>query len=109
MKESYLINYKLFCDRKSFSLDSFLSQELLKNKEYAYLDLKKYLNDRKVQSPPESLFDDVKNNILESFIKAKEAKKEKLEEKKTSVVKQKPRVRSRKRKKNDQWFVSLWL
>lgn len=101
MKESYLIKYKLFCDRKSFSLDAFLNQELSKNKEYAYLDLKKYLNDRKVQSPPEDLFNEIKNIILESFIKEKEEKKVKLEEKKSTVVKQKPRVRARKRKKND--------
>ena len=98
MKESYLISYNLFCSRKKFSLESFLKQELTKSEEYSYVELKKYLNDRKVQSPAEELFNETKKSILDSFAKKKEEKRAKLEEKKVEVVKQKPKTRSRRRK-----------
>lgn len=98
MKESYLISYNLFCSRKKFSLESFLKQELLKSKEYSYAEIQKYLNVRKVQSPPEELFNSTKKSIIDSFEKEKEEKRVKLEEKKVEVTKQKTKARSRRRK-----------
>jgi len=103
MKESYLISYKLFCTRKNFSLERFLKQELLKNQNYLFIELKKYLNDRKVQSPDEDHFNAIKKSIIESFQKEKEEKRSKLEEKKVEV-KQKTKTRSRRRK--SKWLMN---
>lgn len=99
MKDRYLINYELFCQRRKFSLKDFL----LKNPSLSYAEIKEFFRKIKTQAPSETHFNDVKMQIektsnLESIDLEKDAKT-KVEVVKEKEVKKTTR-RRRKRKTN---------
>tara|TARA_B100001989_G_scaffold79333_1_gene54774 strand:- start:2560 stop:2835 length:276 start_codon:yes stop_codon:yes gene_type:complete len=82
MKDSYLINFNLFCQRRGFSLSKFLSN----NPDTNYNDFRIMLTNIKVRPPSEEVF----NKIAEELASKKDLKlKEKpdLQKKKTSSKK----------------------
>ena len=94
MKDSHLINYRLFCMRRKFNLHSFL----LKNKNMNYEELREYFRSIKVSPPDQEQFDKIIKEINEDL----ELNKPKEEVKKTSsVIKKKvSKTRKTRRKKN---------
>tara|TARA_B000000557_G_C20789897_1_gene450526 strand:- start:1303 stop:1593 length:291 start_codon:yes stop_codon:yes gene_type:complete len=95
MKDSHLINYRLFCIRRKFNLYSFL----LKNKNMNYNEFKEYFRNIKVSPPDQEQFDKVIKKINEDL----NLNKIKEEEDKTNSLNKKKKVskpRKIRRKKN---------
>jgi|TARA_B100001063_G_C16498433_1_gene420847 hypothetical protein len=65
MKKDYLINFKLFCNRRGFSLEQWLRS----SKENSYENLSTMLVDLKVCPPLKDEYDAVKNKIETEFLK----------------------------------------
>ena len=59
MKTDYLINFKLFCNRRGFSLEQWLKS----SKENSYENLSEMLIGLKVCPPLKDEYDSVKNKI----------------------------------------------
>ena len=94
MKDSYLISYKLFCQRRNFSLEAFVRR----NKELSFENVKNFFLEKDVEPPSEIEFLKIQKQIqLENVPKQEEAiKKEEPKSKKQS-----PRKRRRRKPKND--------
>jgi len=95
MKDSYLISYKLFCQRRNFSLEAFIRQ----NKELSFDDAKDFFVKKDVEPPSEIDFINVQKKIQLENIPAVE---EVILKKQTVVPKkQVPKKRRRRKSKND--------
>ena len=72
MKDEYLISYDIFCNRRKFNLEKWISL----NKEKTYQEFYKMLVDLKIHPPSEDFFISNKNKV-ESLknIEKKEVKK----------------------------------
>ena len=94
MKDEYLINFSLFCNRKKFSLYSFL----LRNKEISYEDISEYFRNKNVTPPSRELFDKTRQKVLIDLAPPPPPVKEPKtkEVKKTAATK--PKRKSRRRK-----------
>lgn len=91
MKDEYLINYKLFCQRKKFNLYNFLSLNKM-----SYEELKEYFRNKLVTPPSIDLYDKVILKVNEESRlkdKAKEIEPEKI---------RKAKKRNKRSKKNEQ-------
>ena len=89
MKDSYLINYTLFCQRKKFSLESFIQQNSLMSEN----DIQNYFREKLVEPPPLTLINEIKSRLLAS---------KKLEVADVSSIKEEepqPKKKTRKRRK----------
>ena len=94
MKDSYLISYKLFCQRKNFSLEDFVRQ----NKELSFNDIRDYFLAKDVEPPLETEFLKIQKKIqLENVPKQKEVIKKET----PAPKKQTTRKRRRRKPKND--------
>ena len=94
MKDSYLINYKLFCQRRNFSLEAFIRQ----NKELSFDDVKNYFLKKDVEPPLETEFINIQKKIqLENIPEHKEVIKKET----PAPKKQTTRKRRRRKPKND--------
>ena len=91
MKDEYLINYNLFCQRKKFNLYKFLSSNKM-----SYEELSEYFRNKLVTPPSIDLYDKV-------MFKINAENKEKIE---VVTIKPEKAKKSRKRKsrpkKNEQ-------
>ena len=95
MKDSYLISYKLFCQRRNFSLESFVRR----NKELSFNDIRDFFVKKDVEPPDESDFLNIQKKIqLENTPVVEEV----ILEKEVVVPKKQTTKRRRRRKtKND--------
>lgn len=99
MKDSYLINYDLFCKRRKFILKNFLQNHEI----VSYEELRQYFYSLSVEPPSKETFlktqQRIKELSKEEVINFKETQVETSEEK----VKPQPKKRRRRRKsKNDE-------
>lgn len=94
MKDEYLINFSLFCNRKKFSLYSFL----LRNKEISYEDITEYFRNKNVTPPSKELFDKVRQKVLIDLTPPPAAEKPKKVKEVKKPTTTKPKRKSRRRK-----------
>lgn len=81
MKDEYLISYDIFCSRKRFNLENWISA----NKEKSYQEFYQMLVSLKIYPPSEDFFISIKDKV-ESLENIK-----KKDDKKTVPKKNKPR------------------
>ena len=95
MKDSYLISYKLFCQRRNFSLETFIRQ----NKELSFSDVRDFFVKKDVEPPSKIDFINIQKKIqLENIPVIEEV----ILEKEVVVPKKQTTKRRRRRKsKND--------
>ena len=93
MKDSYLINYSLFCQRRNFSLEDFVRQ----NKQLSFSEVRNYFLEKDVEPPSESVFIDIQKKILLENIPVKEEKATKN----ITIKKAAPKKGRRRKSKND--------
>jgi len=95
MKDSYLISYKLFCQRRNFSLETFVRQ----NKELSFGDIKDFFIKKDVEPPSEIDFINIQKKIqLENIPVIEEVI---IKKQSASTKKQAPKKRRRRKPKND--------
>ena len=95
MKDSYLISYKLFCQRRNFSLESFIRQ----NKELSFKDARDFFVEKDVEPPSEIDFINIQKKIqLENIPDTEEVI---LKKQPVSTKKRAPKKRRRRKPKND--------
>ena len=86
MKDEYLISYDIFCNRKKFNLENWISA----NKEKSYQDFYQMLVSLKIHPPSEDFFVSVKSKV------------ESLEDTKKEVNKKTEAKKNKPRKKKDE-------
>lgn len=93
MKDEYLINFRLFCSRKKFSLYGFL----LRNKEISYEEISEYFRNKNVTPPSKDLFDKVRQKVLIELTPQPKPVIEEIKKVKKHAA-EKPKRKSRRRK-----------
>jgi hypothetical protein len=98
MKDSYLINFSLFCQRRKFNLIEFIKN----NKDMKYEEFYKLLIEKNVHPPKQDFYDQCRNKVLakddistnqnivkpsEKEIKSKNSKKRSYKKNKKQEVK----------------------
>ena len=89
MKNDYLINFKLFCNRRKFNLEQWIST----SEENSYKKLSEMLISLKVCPPLEDEYNVIKNKIEAESVKEEVVKPKKLV---------KPAAKSSRRKKKNE-------
>ena len=107
MKDSYLINFSLFCLKRNFNLLTYLT----KNKDITYEQFSELMRSKSVTPPDFTYFSNIKSKAI-SINVAKEKEQDIIEKNvivPTITLKEeiKPKRKRRTRKKAEKWLILI--